>query len=824
MNHTVKFAFLMLLLAAGCYVGMLNATAAPPAASPRLPLVDNPDPPAAPVRLVFVHHSTGGNWLADVGVHEDAGGLGQTLMANNYYVSATNYGWTVGGDAIGDRTDIGHWWEWFNGPDHAAIQAALYAEGGQNIGDYGSWTRMATAPAGENLIIVFKSCFPNSHLGGNPTDPPTTGDNPLRGLDAWSEHMTVGNAKGIYVDLLAYFATRQDKLFIVVTAPPLLEDDGAQPTDPAHAANARAFNDWLVNDWLGGYAYNNVAVFDFYNVLSSNGGDPFTNDLGQEAGNHHRWWNGAIQHVHPVDNNFSSYATDADSHPTGAGGEKASGEFALWLNVMYHRWNDGAAATATPTEGGTPTSTATQTPPGAPTATPTVTPTEGGPPTQTATPPPGLTYRVRLPIILKKSFAAATPTPTGQPAVRPLPDTWENIHVFNDQLWFYDNPAWIEFSASHYDGTQKMTRSDADALRAANPDFIILNYRLGMGLGYQAVDAWDTCNFTGEWLSVIEGDEWVQEWPGDAAVDEDWFFHWPEVGSERTVNCDWGWYLMNPAEPGWRTYWSGEVLRQLEANDADGLFADSFSVPNFLGYDHYDPDLPEIDEAFEADWTTRLENFMTFAQSGSLAPYHFIPNAGMLVTFRETTDYAIADGVMIEGFGEWGGGYFFDLADWQFQMDKILALSSQGKAVIAQQYVDAADVNDRMFLLANYLLIKGHLTYINLDYSMEPEWFPEYEIPIGHPSGSAPAAVADLWRADWGVYARPYSNGLVLVNPTTTAQTIALGGTYYLAAPSGGGIVPEDGLIPASWSVAYTAVTQVTLDANEVAVLLTTAP
>ncbi len=96
-------------------------------------------------------------------------------------------------------------------------------------------------------------------------------------------------------------------------------------------------------------------------------------------------------------------------------------------------------------------------------------------------------------------------------AVRQLPDTWDGIHVFNDQLWLYDNPAWIEFSATHYVGAQKMTRPDADALRAVNPNFVILNYRLGMGLGYQVMDGWETCNFTGEWLGVVEGNDWVTE-------------------------------------------------------------------------------------------------------------------------------------------------------------------------------------------------------------------------------------------------------------------------------------------------------------------------
>lgn len=90
--------------------------------------------------------------------------------------------------------------------------------------------------------------------------------------------------------MLSAFETRQDKLFVVVTTPPLIESE----TAPVRAANARAFNNWLINDGLDGYPHNNVAVFDYYNVLTSNGGDVDTNDLGWAAGNHHRWWSGAL--------------------------------------------------------------------------------------------------------------------------------------------------------------------------------------------------------------------------------------------------------------------------------------------------------------------------------------------------------------------------------------------------------------------------------------------------------------------------------------------------------------------------------------------------
>jgi hypothetical protein len=300
-------------------------------------LADNPNPPASPVKLIFIHHSSGGNWLAAPESNGIGGDLGETLMNNNYFVSATNYGW--GPDAIGDRTDLGHWWDWFRSTSSTTYTAALYTEYNQNIGSFGDWPRLASDPGGENEIILFKSCYPNSNLGGSPTDAATVGDNPMRGAWAGDSSYTVANAKGIYNDLLIYFATRQDKLFIVVTAPPLAQ----ATTNASQAANARALNNWLVNDWLDTYPYNNVAVFDFYNVLTSNGGNPDTSDLGSATGNHHRWWNGAVQHLQTVSNNYSSYPlSSGDSHPNGQGNLKATTEFVQLLNIYYHRWADGS--------------------------------------------------------------------------------------------------------------------------------------------------------------------------------------------------------------------------------------------------------------------------------------------------------------------------------------------------------------------------------------------------------------------------------------------------------------------------------------------------
>ena len=141
----------------------------------------------------------------------------------------------------------------------------------------------------------------------------------------------MANAKGIYIDLLEYFGSHPDTLFIVVTAPPLSDD--------SNAANARALNEWLVNDWLKDYPVNNVFVYDFYNVLTTNGGSSTLNDLDSATGNHHRWWSNDIQHLVDLSHNTSAYPnSSSDDHPTVAGNQKATAEYVPLLNYAYNRW------------------------------------------------------------------------------------------------------------------------------------------------------------------------------------------------------------------------------------------------------------------------------------------------------------------------------------------------------------------------------------------------------------------------------------------------------------------------------------------------------
>ncbi len=251
--------------------------------------------PKSPVKLIFIHHSCGENWLND-----GDGGLGRALGQNNYFVSDTNYGW--GPSNIGDRTDIVNWAEWFSGSKTNKYMKALLHENKR----HSSYTRNITDPGGDNRIIMFKSCFPNSEIEGRPGDSPKSG-----------QGLTIANAKAIYDKVLSFFSKHPETLFIAITAPPV--------QDRRLAKNARAFNNWLVYEWLKNYKGFNVGVYDFYNTLTG-------------PDNHHRINKKIVEHNYQKDRNTLYYAPVGDDHPLTAGNKKAVREFIPLLNMFYNNW------------------------------------------------------------------------------------------------------------------------------------------------------------------------------------------------------------------------------------------------------------------------------------------------------------------------------------------------------------------------------------------------------------------------------------------------------------------------------------------------------
>jgi hypothetical protein len=406
----------------------------------------------------------------------------------------------------------------------------------------------------------------------------------------------------------------------------------------------------------------------------------------------------------------------------------------------------------------------------------------------------------------------------GAASARTFPRTTTGIAVFNDQLATGSmTEAQFRFAATHYAGAQKVTRDAVRHLREYNPDFLLLHYRLGQALGHSSPTA--SCEPTHNYMTIVAANRWVQEWPGDDVVSDAWFFHFADA---RVFSCAYGHYLMELNDPGWRAWWSAQVVQQMEAEEADGLFADSYSIPNYFGHCAYRPCLPDVDPAFESAWAERERAFTDYMRAQFAGRWKWIPNVGAFITTRDPSDYSNVDGVMIEGFAEWGHGAYLAPDDWALQMNRCLALISADKIVIGQTYPDADDVAERLFVLGTYLLVKANHTYINLDIGLAPEWFPEYAIDLGAPLDPVPQTVAAFSDPAWQVYARRYAKGLVLVNPAPTSHAVDLGRRYYTVEPSGGGIVPADGRAPGS--LQYSAVTSVTLAGHHAQILLSEGP
>jgi hypothetical protein len=266
--------------------------------------------PTRPLRLLFVHHSCGGQLLAEPGpdvgsrciyrTHPNGGGLRRALEEHGYEVHEASYG-----SLVGERTDLFDWLPKLRG-SMARILATAHQD--QTYGD-----------DRRNQIVVFKSCFTESAFVGEGT-PPGDPRGPTR---------TVWNARATMAAVRETLALRPEVLFVYVTAPPsaprapavpvwrwMLQTILGRPHDDERLARsgplARQFNDWVAarDGWLAGYPHRNVVVFDYHDLLTGHGQSGFL--------------------VYT-----SSDATDA--HPARPGNEAASREFVPFLNRAVRR-------------------------------------------------------------------------------------------------------------------------------------------------------------------------------------------------------------------------------------------------------------------------------------------------------------------------------------------------------------------------------------------------------------------------------------------------------------------------------------------------------
>jgi len=277
-------------------------------------------PPDSLVRILFIHHSTGGNWLADRGPeellpgvergsniylkHENGGGLRNTLASVVTDSGQLAYEIHEVGrkSIIGSETNVCHWYSKFT--------SLFDQEDSTKVDMLNVEIQDSINPESQNEIVMFKSCYPASDLE---PDGPTA--NPLA-----DPEKTIGNYKAVYNALLndVFRVERKAEnraLFVVVTAPPRANDD----CNVKQAAVAREFNNWLRTEWLADVD-TNVVVFDYFNINTGGIG----NDLDGS------WQQGTV--------NYSAYLTGGDSHPNYMAQAVATKEYLRFINLAYNRW------------------------------------------------------------------------------------------------------------------------------------------------------------------------------------------------------------------------------------------------------------------------------------------------------------------------------------------------------------------------------------------------------------------------------------------------------------------------------------------------------
>ena len=185
----------------------------------------------------------------------------------------------LGAGSIGDRTDIPNWLEWFDGPNSGEILAALVRrERAALRTTRDRWP----IPAARTRLCSSSRASPIRTWSGSPTDPASPGE----------EYYRRARQVRLQPDPAVLRHPSRQALH--------RHHRAARARTRTYAENARAFNTWLVEDWLreNEYPYNNVAVFDFYNVLTG-------------PDNHHRYLDGAVEHVWVEGRNTSYYPSSS---------------------------------------------------------------------------------------------------------------------------------------------------------------------------------------------------------------------------------------------------------------------------------------------------------------------------------------------------------------------------------------------------------------------------------------------------------------------------------------------------------------------------------
>jgi|JI10StandDraft_1071094.scaffolds.fasta_scaffold00117_14 hypothetical protein len=255
---------------------------------------------------------------------------------------------------------------------------------------------------------------------------------------------------------------------------------------------------------------------------------------------------------------------------------------------------------------------------------------------------------------------------------------------------------------------------------------------------------------------------------------------------------DWENWLIVPDNPQWLAH-VRTMVTKLMASDFDGLFVDSMGVaPVASNYTLTTALNPHTNQPYtKAEWLA-AELIMLKAIRAAMPAGKKVTLNGLAQGTRYWAEpeaesprvlLSAVDGAMSESVwrdAKSGLGAWPTPERWMLDVRMIQDVEQRGLMGFwwTKCWSDGNTSNNepnaavlvpqwRRFALASHLLAAGPHSYFNFDTvkndkpkSNAAEYFPEYDAPLGH----AVSAMEPIDRS--GIYARRFSNGVVVVNPT----------------------------------------------------------
>ena len=307
---------------------------------------------------------------------------------------------------------------------------------------------------------------------------------------------------------------------------------------------------------------------------------------------------------------------------------------------------------------------------------------------------------------------------------------------------------------------QSTNSAEVAALHAANPKLIILMYQHPWVSRSTDPNALTACT----------------SYQGDLANHPDWFLRDQNGNPIELPGASRDDYLMDVGNLAYQQACAANAIKLAKQYGFDGVFFDGIEatlrleLPKGISV----PEYPTL-----TSWQTAMSSLLSSLAGGLHAQglKVFGNLCGTTVTSGLWQQWsALLDGSMEESWTDGGLGTAQQIPDWSKKLANVAWSEANDKYTLLHSY-NGTQAGNTFGVASMLLASNGYASYStsNRNYTSYEMSYPEYGTAqaLGAPAGP-------YVRLANGVYERPYSNGIVLVNPTAkTVPAFSLGGGIY---------------------------------------------